>query len=128
MIVGDFTATLGDQSRIALPKKIREQVLGTELVLAKGFEGCIFGFQKSVWEEIAKQELLKPVSTEEGRRIRRQMFAAAEIIAFDEQGRYVLPKTLKEYAHLTRDVVIIGAGDHFEIWDKTRWQEYVKTL
>ena len=128
MIVGDFAATLGDQSRIALPKKIREQVLGTELVLAKGFEGCIFGFQKSVWEEIAKQELLKPVSTEEGRRIRRQMFAAAEIIAFDEQGRYVLPKTLKEYAHLTRDVVIIGAGDHFEIWDKTRWQEYVKTL
>ena len=83
MIVGDFTATLGDQSRIALPKNIREQVLGTELVLAKGFEGCIFGFQKSVWEEIAKQELLKPVSTEEGRRIRRQMFAAAEIIAFD---------------------------------------------
>ena len=128
MIVGDFAATLGDQSRIALPKKIREQVLGTELVLAKGFEGCIFGFQKSVWEEIAKQELLKPVSTEEGRRIRRQMFAAAEIIAFDEQGRYVLPRTLKEYAHLTRDVVIIGAGDHFEIWDKTRWQEYVKTL
>ena len=128
MIVGDFAATLGDQSRIALPKKIREQVTGIELVLAKGFEGCIFGFQKSVWEEIAKQELLKPVSTEEGRRIRRQMFAAAEIIAFDEQGRYVLPKTLKEYAHLTRDVVIIGAGDHFEIWDKTRWQEYVKTL
>lgn len=128
MILGEYNATLGDQSRISLPKKIREQISGTEIVLSKGFDGCIFGYQKSIWEKVVAVELQKPVTSEEGRKIRRQMFAAAEIIIFDDQGRFVLPTALKKYAVLKREIVVIGAGDHFEVWDKSKWQDYSKGL
>lgn len=128
MILGEYSATLSDQSRISLPKKIREQISGTEIVLSKGFDGCIFGYQKSIWEEVVSEELHKPVTSEEGRKIRRQMFAAAEIISFDDQGRFVLSSALKNYAFLKRDIVVIGAGDHFEVWDKNKWKDYSKGL
>lgn len=128
MILGEYKAILTDGSRLSLPKKIREQISGTELVLSKGFDGCIFGYQKDVWERISETELVKPITTDEGRKIRRQLFAAAEIIAFDEQGRFVLPANLKTYANVAREVVLIGAGDHFEIWDKKSWEQYLKNL
>ncbi len=128
MILGEFSATLTDQFRISLPKKIREQISGIELVLSKGFDGCIFGYQKDIWEKVSEDELNKPVTTEDGRKIRRQLFAAAEVVMFDEQGRFVLSQTLRKYARLEREIVLIGAGDHFEIWEKNIWAEYLKKL
>ena len=128
MILGEFSATLTDQFRISLPKKIREQISGIELVLSKVFDGCIFGYQKDIWEKVSEDELNKPVTTEDGRKIRRQLFAAAEVVMFDEQGRFVLSQTLRKYARLEREIVLIGAGDHFEIWEKNIWAEYLKKL
>lgn len=128
MFLGNYSAQINDGSRLSLPKKIREQIVGIEIIVAKGFDGCIFGYQKSTWEEMAKEELIKPVSTLEGRKIRRQLFEAAESVGIDDQGRVVLSQNLKKYADLGKSVTVIGAGDHFEIWDKNKWEEYSKQL
>ena len=50
------------------------------------------------------------------------MFAQAEEVDLDSQGRFVLNGNLKNYAGLEAgEITIIGAGDHFEIWDKNEW-------
>jgi len=126
MFLGTFTPNLMDKGRIALPKKIREELTGARAVLTVGFEECIFGFTEKIWEEVTKSELARPLFSDAvGRDLRRKMCAEAVNIELDAQGRFIIPSSMMEYAGITNsEVVIIGAGDHFEIWDKKRWAEY----
>ena len=124
MFLGEFKHNLTAGKRLALPKKIREQIEGNEVILAKGFEPCIFGFTREAWSETARQELAAPISEVRSRQIRRQMFAGAQVIGIDVQGRVVLPETLIEWAEIKGELTVIGAGDHFEIWDSASWKKY----
>ena len=54
----------------------------------------------------------------------KNVVPGAEKLEVDKLGRILLPTLLKEYAAITRDVMVIGAGDHFEIWDTKAWKEY----
>ncbi len=124
MFLGEYKHNLTSGKRLALPKKIRYEVAGNEVVLTKGFEPCIFGFDRKTWDEAAKQELVVPISEKKGREIRRQMFAGAQMAGIDAQGRVVLPEGLISWAKIKDEMIVIGAGDHFEIWDPEIWKDY----
>lgn len=125
MFLGTFTPNLMEKGRIALPKKIREELTGNRLILTIGFENCIFGFSQIAWEEVVKPELLRPLfSDKQGRDLRRKMCAAAVNIELDSQGRLVIPPEMMNFAKIKESVVIIGAGEHFEIWSNKQWEEY----
>lgn len=125
MFLGTFAPNLMEKGRIALPKKIREELTGNKLVLTIGFETCIFGFSQASWDEVIKPELSRPLfSDKQGRDLRRQMCAAAVNIELDSQGRLVMPQEMVEFAQISQKVLIIGAGDHFEIWSNQKWEEY----
>jgi len=128
MFLGEYKHNLTKGNRLALPSKIRSAIAGKEIVLAKGFEFCILGYPKSTWEEMAKAELAKPVSEKEARRIRRQLFSGAVLVEVDQQGRVVVPRTLLEYAGIENQVLLIGAGDYFEIWEETSWRAYLEKI
>ncbi len=89
--------------------------------MTSGFEKCVDGFSLGEWEKISALELAKPLSTPEGRKIRRQMFGMATEVELDEQGRCVVPEFLRDYAGLGENVLVLGAGDHFEIWNNTEY-------
>lgn len=128
LFLGEYDHALDDRGRVTLPKKIRHEIKEGEVILAKGFEPCIFGFDKGSWEREASKHLDTPVTDSKGRQLRRYLFAAAEKVEIDKLGRILLPAQLKEYAGVARDVVVIGAGDHFEIWDTDRWGSYAAKL
>jgi MraZ protein len=67
------------------------------------------------------------VTDEKGRSLRRYLFSGAQKADIDKLGRILLPAQLKEYASISRNVKVIGAGDHFEIWDERGWKEYEAT-
>ncbi len=98
------------------------------VILSRGFEGCIWGFAPSTWKEEAEKQLSLPVTDREARNMRRYLFSGAENICLDEQGRFVIPALLLQYAALKVNVVVIGAGDHFEIWDPKIWENVLKKL
>ena len=124
MFLGEYKHNLTKGNRLALPSKIRGEIAANEIILARGFETCILAYQKTTWEEISKAELAKPVSEEEARRIRRQLFPGAILVEIDQQGRVVIPKNLLDYAKIKTEVIVIGTGDHFEIWEESTWQKY----
>ena len=111
-----------------MPRKIRQEIGDSEIVLSRGFDTCIFGFDRSSWEAEAAKQLTPSVTEEKGRALRRYFFAAAEKIEIDKLGRILLPAQLKEYASIRSEVVVIGAGDHFEIWSKEKWSAYSTQL
>lgn len=128
VFLGEYRHSLTKGNRLALPSKIRSAVAGNEIVLAKGFEACILGYQKSAWGEMAKAELAKPVSEAEARKIRRQLFPGAVLVEIDQQGRVVVPRNLLEYAGIKNEALVIGTGDHFEIWKETKWRAYLAKI
>ena len=128
LFLGEYDHSLDDRGRVTLPRKIRQEIGEREIVLAKGFDPCIFGFDKESWEKEAAKHLESPVTDEKARNLRRYLFAGAEKVDIDKLGRILLPALLKEYAKVSHEVVIIGAGDHFEIWDKEKWKSYSKKV
>ena len=129
MFLGTFEPNLMDKGRIALPKKIRQELGGDGLVLTIGFELCIFGFPVSLWQTVTAPELDRPLfSDKEGRDLRRKMYAETVKMDLDSQGRFIIPARMLEYAQIKEQVVVIGAGDHFEIWGKEKWTEYRNKL
>lgn len=128
LFLGEYDHTLDDRGRITLPRKIRQELADLEVVLSRGFDTCIFGFDRTSWEKEAGRQLEMPVTDEKSRQLRRYMFAAAEKVEVDKLGRILVPALLKEYASVGQEVIVIGAGDHFEIWDKTKWHTYAAQL
>ena len=128
LFLGEYDHSLDDRARVTLPRKIRQEIEDREIVLARGYEGCIFGFDRSSWERESAKHLETPVTDEKGREVRRYLFAAAEKVEIDKLGRILLPALLKEYAAIEREVKIVGTGDPFEIWDVTRWNKYAERL
>lgn len=128
MFLGEYFPALTSSHRIALPKKIREQISGGSLVLAKGFEKCLLGYDKTDWETETHKQLAAPIADAKSRHLKQYFFSGAVEVELDEQGRTVLPEGLARYAGVTEKVVVIGAGDHFEVWEPGLWQEHLAKI
>lgn len=126
LFLGEYNHTLDERGRVTLPRKIRQEIGERQLVLTRGFDTCIFGYDLAAWEKEAAKQLETSVTTDEGRALRRYVFSAAEKVETDKLGRVILPTHLKEYAKVAGEVKVIGAGDHFEIWDTEHWKEFTK--
>lgn len=124
---GEYFVSFSAPGRIVLPKKLRELLKGNIFVLAKGFDTCLAGYDKEDWETRAQELLHVPLLERENLEKRRFLFSSAAYLEIDDQGRFVIPRNLMQYAGLNEKVLIIGTGDHFEIWEEKRWEKYMKT-
>lgn len=125
---GENQVSFSAPGRIVLPKKLRELLKGNIFILTKGFDFCLAGFDKEDWENRAKELLGVSLLEKENLEKRRFLFSSAVYLEIDDQGRFVIPKALLEYAGLTNKAVVVGVGDHFEIWTVERWKKYSKQL
>ena len=125
---GEYQINFSGSGRLLLPKKVRELLKGNTFILTKGFGVCLAGYDKDDWEkravELLNPSLLQPTDMEN----RRSIFSSLVYLEIDEQGRFVIPKNLLEYSQLKEKSVIIGVGDHFEIWNQESWQKYQKEI
>lgn len=129
MFLGEYFLSFSGQGRVVLPKKFREELKSnTNLVLSRGLDGCVWGFDQSRWEGEAEKQLIVPITDEDARNMRRYLFSGAEIVRLDEQGRFIIPPALLNYAKLKDGVVIIGAGDHFELWNPSSWKKLIDNI
>lgn len=128
LFLGEYDHVLDDRGRVTLPRKLRQELTRDEVIVSRGFDTCIFVFDREQWEKEAEKHIEASLTEEKAREIRRYLFSAAENIEVDRLGRIILPTQLKEYAHILKDVVVVGAGDHFEIWNKEEWLNYQSTI
>ncbi len=125
---GEYIVSFTAPGRIVLPKKIRERLKGNTFILTKGFDFCLAGYDKEEWEDKAKELLNVSLLDKEELDKRRFIFSSAVYIEIDSQGRFVIPKNLLLYAGLKDSAVVVGVGDHFEIWDPGKWESYQKKI
>lgn len=121
---GEYLVSFTAPGRIVIPKKIRELLKGDTFIVTKGFDSCLSGYDREDWE--ARSQALVSVSLLDRTDIskRRALFSSTTYITIDEQGRFVIPKALLTHANLKDKVLILGVGDHFELWNPETWQDY----
>ena len=121
---GNFEHTLDAKNRLTVPSKFRAQLAG-KVFLVKGPDRCISVYPEQTYSAMTHAALagLNPLSPE-ARELRRFFNAHAEDVELDSAGRVMLPRTHVEHAGIDRQVVIIGAGDSLELWDRETWKTY----
>ena len=122
MFMGEYNHTLDTKGRLIIPSKFRE-TLGEKFVVTKGLDGCLFVYANDDWNAFEQKLTSLPLINKEARQFARFFLAGAATVEVDKQGRILLPPVLREYANLTKDVVLVGVLSRVEIWDKDRWQE-----
>lgn len=130
LFFGEYQVNFSAQSRIIIPKKIREALNNKKIfTLTKGFDQCLSGFRNEDWEKAVTELMTPQVLNMEKSNVKRHLFSSAVILEIDAQGRVVVPKNLIEYAQLNgQNATLIGVGTYFEIWDTAKWKEYSKDL
>ncbi len=124
MFLGTHTPRLDDKGRLFLPAKYREE-LAAGLVLTKGQERCLYVFPEPEFGRITDALRAAPVTAKAVRDYSRVFFASASDEVPDKQGRITIPPSLRDYAALQRDCVVIGANTRLEIWDAAAWDTYL---
>lgn len=122
MFLGTHQPRLDDKGRMILPAKFREK-LAAGLVITRGQERCLYVFAMADFEKFAAQMSATPVTNRAVRNFQRVLLSAASDEIPDKQGRITIPAILREYAGLTRDCTVIGAGNRVELWDTQAWND-----
>jgi MraZ protein len=126
LLTGTYPRSLDDKKRMALPKRVREQLGEPEtLFVTPGPDGCLWVYTQEGLERLADKLDQAPATDAEARVFRRLYFAQTEAVDVDRSGRVLVPERLVQFAGLQHDVVLIGVRDHLELWDTARWQEYL---
>ena len=122
MFMGEYNHTIDAKGRLIIPAKFRE-LLGTEFVLTRGLDGCLFIYPVDEWKAFEQKLRALPLTNKNARPFSRFFVAGAAMCELDRQGRVLVPQTLREFAGLEKDVVLTGNLDRIEVWSKEKWSE-----
>jgi len=123
MFTGEYRHAIDDKGRVAVPVRFRASLAGGALV-ARWLDACLALFPTNAWEDLAAKVAALPLADAGARTFSRFIFSGAFEVELDRQGRFVVPGSLREWAGLAGDAVVVGSRDHVEIWAPARWAEY----
>ena len=124
MFMSEYNHTLDAKGRLIIPLKFREQ-LGETFMISRGLDHCLFSYPMAEWDAFIQKLLNIPqLSNPNARKLARFFLAGAAQVEVDKQGRILISPVLREFAGLSKDVVLAGVGSRIEVWDKASWQEY----
>ncbi|MDR2109700.1 MAG: division/cell wall cluster transcriptional repressor MraZ [Spirochaetaceae bacterium] len=127
LLTGEFKITLDDKGRVSLPSRLRGGLPENVLILTKGIEKCLWLFPPDQWKNVSKKLLdSASLSLEKSNLVQHRFIAPAQEIEIDKSGRVAVPQSLRDFAGLTRDCLILGIEKYIEIWDVDRYDAYWK--
>ena len=121
MLIGEYEHSLDAKGRLIMPAKLRTD-MGEKFIITKGLDGCLFVFSQNEWSNFESKLKELPLTNKNARDFVRFFLSGATECEIDKQGRFLLVNTLREYAEITKEVIIIGVGTRLEIWNKSIWQ------
>ncbi len=125
MFRGINSVNLDAKGRMAFPTRHREMLAGENgklVVTIDSRERCLLLYPLVEWEAVqARLEALSNMKRS-ARQLQRLLIGHATDVDLDASGRLLLPPMLREFAGLTKRLVLLGQGNKIEIWSEELWQ------
>jgi len=122
----EYDCKLDAKGRLVLPARIKASLpesSGSELVIGLGFEKCLVVYPlqefKKIYSKVAGLSEFNP----EYRRLQRNFFRGNSVVELDSSGRFLIPKSMLNYAQLEKGVTVVGMGNKVELWNPELYQE-----
>lgn len=123
MFQGASALTLDAKGRMSIPSRHRDALLlegEGRVTLTKHPDGCLLMFPRSEWEAFRSRIAQLPMDAHWWRRI---FLGNAFDVEMDGSGRILVSPELRAAANIERDVMLLGMGSHFELWDASTYAE-----
>lgn len=127
MFRGRHEHTIDPKGRVSIPAKFREILIKKydERFVVTNFDSCLVAYPYEEWVQLEEKTSSLSMVKKETRAFMRFFFSSATECSLDKQGRILIPQTLREYADLNKEVVLVGQLKKIEIWSKERWNEEI---
>jgi MraZ protein len=120
---GASSLSLDSKGRLSVPTRHRDVLAATcnsQLTLTKHPHGCLLVFPRSEWDKFSQRIAALPMSAQWWKRV---FLGNAMDVDMDATGRILVSPELRTAAHIERDTVLLGMGTHFELWDKSLYDQ-----
>ena len=123
MFFGSFAHTLDEKGRLMIPRKMREE-LGYKVYIMQGFDGSLSVYTEGKFLLLSEEFAKLPFNQRKNRDYLRAQFATTYEMEVDKLGRVQIPTALLKKFNISRNVTVLGMGDHIEIWDSAKYEAY----
>ena len=121
----EYECKLDAKGRLILPARIKSNLpaeQGNELVIGLGFDQCLVVYPIAEFRKIYSQIAGLSEFNPEYRKLQRNFFRGNTVVELDNNGRFLIPKNMLQYAALEKEVVVIGMGNKVEIWNPEKYR------
>lgn len=125
MFRGRYEHLIDLKGRLSIPSKFRETLnerYDSRLVITT-YDGCLLAYPFIEWQTLEERVSTLPEFKKDTRAFLRFFYSSAADCAIDKLGRILIPQSLRDYAKLEKDIVLVGALKHVEIWSKALWDK-----
>jgi len=120
VFTGEFRHAIDGKGRVAVPARFRAD-LAPGAHVTRWIDNCVAIFPNQAWQELAERVSDLRFADAGARAFSRFLFSGAFDVELDGQGRVVLPASLRHFAGLKSEAVVVGAAGHIELWEPGRW-------
>jgi len=114
---GNSALTLDAKGRMTIPARYRDALMESAqgaLTITRNFDGGLLVYPRPVWEEKRETIMQLPMSA---RHVQRLLLGNAQDVEIDGSGRVLIAPELRTATEMVKDVVLVGMGRHFDLWD-----------
>nr|MDD6335301.1 division/cell wall cluster transcriptional repressor MraZ [bacterium] len=123
-LTGKYNYTLDPKGRVFMPARFRER-LGEHFIITQGNDAqCLVAMSLEEMDAMSEKLAQLPTTSGKLRDYMRRLYSGSYECETDKQGRVLLPAELRQFANLSRDVVMIGMLNQVEIWDAEAWHKH----
>lgn len=124
MFLGTHALRLDEKNRLVLPAKWRNE-LAEGLVITRGQMNCVYVFPNDEFARMSETLRQASITNRRAQDYARVFYGSAVDQAPDKQGRITVPGSLRTYAGLDKECVVVGANTRAEVWDAATWEAYL---
>jgi len=121
MFLGRFYHNLDDKGRLTVPARYRDLLVPDGAFVMQGFDKNLLVLPQAAFEAFSRDVSRMSMTDSTSRLLRRLVFSTADRVEIDRAGRILIPQFLRQFAGIDTSVVMVGAGQYFEIWSPEAW-------
>lgn len=129
MFRGVTQLSLDNKGRLAIPTKYRDSLVAYcagHLVVTADPSKCLLVYPQPAWEPIEQKLNSLSSFNPQTRSLQRLLVGNASDVEMDGAGRILVPPPLRQFAGLTKNVVLVGQGAKLELWEEEKWNQQIE--